>query len=173
MLLCVNLAHADTAGPDSRSFLLFAGTDLWRDGAFLHGGLLWSPAGFDADGLTDGTLVSAPALPGWRVISDGITITLYAGPMIQDYRLSPYDPGSLLHGFYSGAQMAADVWYQPTPASMVAINGTIASIAAIGTMRAAVGWQFDQPFFVGPEAQALWHRLSTMAARRTRHGLSP
>ncbi len=177
MLLCVNLAHADTAGPDGRSFLLFAGTDLWRDGAFLHGGLLWSPGGFDADGFTlklllagggytypsgglhtdvDGTLVSASALPGWRVISDGITITLYAGPMIQDYRLSPYDPGSLLHGFYSGAQIAADVWYQPSPASMVAINGTIASIAAIGTMRAAVGWQFDQPFFVGPEAQALW-----------------
>jgi len=90
------------------------------------------------------------------VISDGITVALYAGPIVQDYHLSPYDPGSLLRGFYSGAQMAADVWYQPTSTSMFALNGTIASIAAIGTMRAAVGWQFSEPFFVGPEAQALW-----------------
>ncbi len=163
--------------PDEPSLLLFAGSDLWRDGAFLHGGTLWSPGGLDVDGFTlklllagggytypsgglhtdvDGTLVSASVLPGWRGISDGIIVALYAGPIVQNYRLSPFDPGSLLHGFYSGAQIAGDVWYQPTPASMVAINGSVASIAAIGTMRAAVGWRFDQPFFFGPEAQALW-----------------
>ncbi len=177
LLFCVSPARADTAAPDNHPFLLFAGSDLWRDGAFLHGGLLWSPGGFDADGFTlklllagggytypssglhtdvDGTLFSASALPGWRVTSDGISIALYAGPIVQDYRLSPFDPGSLLHGFYSGAQLAVDVWYQPTPASMFALNGSVASIAAIGTLRAAVGWQFDEPFFVGPEAQALW-----------------
>ncbi len=177
MLLCVDPALAEAVAPDEPSLLLFAGSDLWRDGAFLHGGTLWSPGGLDVDGFTlklllagggytypsgglhtdvDGTLVSASVLPGWRGISDGITIALYAGPIVQNYRLSPFDPGSLLHGFYSGAQIAGDVWYQPTPASMVAINGSVASIAAIGTMRAAVGWRFDQPFFVGPEAQALW-----------------
>ena len=52
MLLCVAPARADTVGPDERPFLFFAGTDLWRDGAFLHGGALWSPGGFDADGFT-------------------------------------------------------------------------------------------------------------------------
>ncbi len=177
MLLCVAPARADSGGPDTRPFLVFAGTDIWRDGAFLHGGLLWSPAGFDVDGFTlklllagglytypsgglhtdvDGTLQSASMLPGWRVTSDGITIALYAGPIVQDYRLSPYDPGSLLHGFYSGGQLAGDVWYQPTPTSMIALNASIASIALIGTMRAAVGWQLSEPFFVGPEAQALW-----------------
>lgn len=177
LLLCVSPARADNAAPDSRPFLVFAGSDFWRDGAFLYGGLLWSPGGFAADGFTlklllagggytypsgglhtdvDGRLLSASALPGWRLTRDGISIAVYAGPIVQDYRLSPFDPGSLLHGFYSGAQLAADVWYQPTPTSMVALNGTIASIAAIGTMRAAVGWQFSEPFFVGPEAQALW-----------------
>ena len=118
------------------------------------GGYTYPSGGLHTD--VDGRLLSASALPGWRVTSDGISIAVYAGPIVQDYRLSPYDPGSLLHGFYSGAQLAADVWYQPTPTSMVALNGTIASIAAIGTMRAAVGWQFSEPFFVGPEAQALW-----------------
>ena len=157
--------------------LLFAGDDLWRDSAFLNGGLLWSPAGLDRDGFTlkvvlagglytypsgglhtdvDGTLLSAAALPGWRITTAGITVALYVGPIIQDYRLSPYDPGSLLRGFYSGGQLATDVWYQPSPTSMIALDGSIASIALIGSARAAVGWRFFEPFFVGPEAQALW-----------------
>jgi hypothetical protein len=45
-------ARAETVGPDNPSFLLFAGTDLWRDGAFANGGLLWSPAGLDQGGFT-------------------------------------------------------------------------------------------------------------------------
>jgi Cellulose biosynthesis protein BcsS len=177
MLLCAVPAQAESDGPDNRSFILFAGTDLWRDGAFLNGGLLWSPAGIDKDGFTlklllagggytypssglhtdvEGTLLSASALPGWRVTSDGITVALYVGPIVQDYRLTPYDPGSLLRGFYTGAQLAADVWYQPTPTTMTALNASVASIGLIGSVRAAVGWQFSEPFFVGPEAQALW-----------------
>jgi hypothetical protein len=176
MYLCA-AARAYADAPNGASVLVFAGTDLWRDGAFLHGGTLWSPAGLDADGFTlklllsggrytypsgglqtnvDGSLLSASALPGWRITSDGITIALYAGPIVQDYRLMPYDPGSLLHGFYSGAQLATDVWYQPTPATMAALNASVASIGFIGTLRAAFGWRFSEPFFVGPEAQALW-----------------
>ena len=101
MVLCAAAAQAGSDGPNNPSFLLFAGTDLWRDGAFANGGLLWSPAGLDADGFTlkillnggiytypsgrlhmdvEGTLVSAAALPGWRTTHDGLTIGLYAGP---------------------------------------------------------------------------------------------
>jgi hypothetical protein len=177
LLLCVVPAHADTDGPDAHAFVAFGGTDLWRDGAFLYGGVLWSPGGFSADGFTlklllasggyaypsgglhtdvDGTLVSASALPGWRMSRDGITVSLYAGPIVQNYWLVPYDPGSRLKGFYGGAQVAADIWSQPTPTTMIALNGSIASIAAIGTMRVATGWQFSEPFFVGPEVQSLW-----------------
>ena len=51
--VCVTAAgRAEAGGPESPSFLLFAGTDLWRYGAFLYGGLLWSPGGIDADGFT-------------------------------------------------------------------------------------------------------------------------
>ena len=35
---------------------------------------------------------------------DGLTVGLYAGLIIQDYRLMPYDPGSLLRGAYAGGQ---------------------------------------------------------------------
>lgn len=176
-IFCVTAVRAEPATPNSSSFLLFADTNLWRDGAFLDGGLLWSPAGLDNGGFTfklllagggytypsaglrtdvDGTLLSASLLPGWRTSGNGFAIGVYAGPIVQDYRLTPYDPGSLLRGPYAGGQFAGDVWYQPDPATMVALDGSIASIGLIGSARVAVGWRFGEPFFVGPEAQALW-----------------
>jgi hypothetical protein len=170
-------ARAGTDGPAGASLLLFAGSDVWRDGAFLDGGLLWTPAGLDAGGFTfklllaggnyiypssglredvSGTLVSASALPGWRFNSGNVTIDAYAGPIVQDYRLTPYDPGSLLHGRYVGGQFATDVWYQPNQATMIAFDGSLASISFIGAARAAVGWRSSESFFIGPETQVLW-----------------
>ena len=49
---CFVPALADPQEPDMHSFIAFGGTDLWRDGAFLYGGLLWSPGGFGSDGFT-------------------------------------------------------------------------------------------------------------------------
>lgn len=177
MMFCTVAAQAETDGPSSPSFLLFAGTDLWRDGAFLNGGLLWSPAGLDAGGFTlklllagghyvypsgylgtdvGGTALSASVLPGWRITRDGLTVSFYAGPVVQDYRLSPYDPSSLLRGAYAGGQFSTDVWYQPDAATLIALDGSIASIGLVGSARAAFGWRSTEPFFVGPEARALW-----------------
>jgi len=75
---------------------------------------------------------------------------------VQDYRSTPYDPGSRLHGGYVGGQFVADVWYEPTTAIMVALNGSVLSIGPTGWLRAAVGWRLFEPFFVGPEAQGIW-----------------
>jgi hypothetical protein len=61
-----------------------------------------------------------------RAGSDGLTVGLYAGPIVQDYRLMPYDPGSFLRGAYAGGQIAADVWYRPGPATIIAFDGSIA-----------------------------------------------
>ena len=174
--ICVS-AGPSRASDDGAQFLLFSGTDLWRDGAFLNGGLLWSPAGLDTGGFTlklllnggeyvypsgglhvdvDGTMLSAAALPGWRWTRDSLTIDVFAGPVVQNYRLTPYDPGSRLRGFYAGAQFATDVWYQPNPATMIALDGSIASIGLVGAARAAIGWRSSESFFVGPETQAIW-----------------
>jgi hypothetical protein len=38
--------HAD----DQARFLLFATTDIWREGGFAYGGVLWAPTGLDRDG---------------------------------------------------------------------------------------------------------------------------
>jgi hypothetical protein len=177
MLLCSIVGRAETATPNSPSFLVFGGTDLWRYGAFLYGGTLWSPAGLNTDGFTlkllvnggrysynssglqtnvDGDMLSGAALPGYRLVGDTLTVGLFAGPVVQDYRLSPYDPGSRLHGLYVGAQLAADVWYQPARNLMAAVNGSLVSIGPTGYLRGALGYRVFEAAFVGPETAMLW-----------------
>jgi len=174
---CIALDRAEAGGPNDPAFLFFAGTDLWRYGAFFHGGLLWSPAGLDADGFTlktllsggdytytsgalnadvNATMLSAAALPGWRFRRDNLFVSLFAGPIVQDYRLLPNDPGSHLRGLYVGAQFAADVWYQPSPSTMAALDGTIASIGPTGSLRTAFGFRLLDRVFVGPENREIW-----------------
>lgn len=177
MFFCAVPGRAQAAAADGPSFLLFGGTDLWRYGSFLYGGALWSPGGLDADGFTlkllvnggrytynsanldgkvDGAMLSGAALPGWRVVRGGLTVSLFAGPVVQDYRLSPNDPGSRLHGLNAGGQFAADVWYQPTANIMAAANGSVASIGPTGYLRGALGYRVFDAMFVGPETAMLW-----------------
>jgi hypothetical protein len=169
--------RADAGGPDDPTFLLFSGTDLWRYGAFLYGGMLWAPGGLDREGFigkvlldggqysyisgdlnqtVGGTKLSASVLPGWRFIRDSLTVSLFAGPVVQDYRLTPYDPGSPLHGFYVGAEFASDIWYQPNATTMAALNGSVASIGPTGYVRATFGFRFLTPAFIGPEMAQIW-----------------
>ena len=176
--VCVcSTARGGSDGPPHPSFLLFGGTDVWRDGAFLHGGALWSPEGLDVDGFTlkllffgggyaytsgslhadvNGTLLSAGVLPGWRLTLAGVNVGLYAGPAVQDFRLSPNDPGAQLRGLYFGAQSAIDIWYQPTPQTMTALNGFISTVGPTSSVRGALGWRAFDAFFIGPEAQGIW-----------------
>jgi hypothetical protein len=177
LVACATVDRADAGGPEDPSFLLFSGTDLWRYGGFLYGGLLWAPAGLDNNGFIgkvqldggaysyvsgdlnetiDGTKLSAAALPGWRFAPNGLTVSLFGGPVIQDYRLTPYDPGSRLHSLYGGAELASDVWYQPNATTFAAVNSSIATIGPTGYVRAAFGFRFLAPVFVGPEMAQLW-----------------
>lgn len=177
IFVCTTLDRAQAAEPNAQSFLLFGGIDLWRYGDFLYGGAVWSPRGVDNDGFAlktlfsggaysyisgtlnagvDGKTFSAAALPGWKFSHDGLYVSVYAGPVVQDYRLSPFDPGSHLHGFYVGGEFAGDVWLQPTPATMAEINGNIASIGPTGSLRAAFGARVFDAMFVGPESKTMW-----------------
>ncbi len=173
-------AIGDTAAagePQNPEFLLFSGTDLWRYGDFLYGGLLWSPAGLNKDGFTlkmlldggrytytsgalardiDGATMSVAAMPGWRVTDNGLTVSVFAGPVLQGFRLVPSDPGSRLHGFYAGIEAAADIWYQPSARMMAALNGAIGSIGPTGYVRAAFGARLFPSAFVGPEIGEFW-----------------
>jgi hypothetical protein len=170
-------ARAELDGPANPHFLFFSGADLWRSGEFVHGGVVLAPAGLDAEGFTlkllvgggrytyysgglsqdvSGQVLSAAAMPGWRFKRDGFIVTLFAGADMQDHRLSPDDPGARLRGFYLGARIAGEVWYQPDARTMVASDGMLSSTGPTGTFRAAVGWRVFEPVFIGPETQMIW-----------------
>lgn len=177
LAVCAVDERALAGGLDDQSFLLFAGADLWRYGDFLYGGFLWSPKGLDTDGFTfkmlldggaysyvsgalqqtiDGTKLSAAALPGWRFTRGSLNVTVFAGPVVQDYRLTPADPGSHLHGFYVGGETAVDIWYQPTAMTMAAVSGAVDSIGPTGYVRGAIGVRVFNRAFVGPEIEQIW-----------------
>ncbi len=104
----------------------------------------------------DGTKLSAAVLPGWHFIRGGLSVNVFAGPVVQEYRLTPADPGSRLDGFYAGAEFAADIWYQPNALTMAALDGAITSIGPTGYVRAAFGYRVFTWAFVGPEVEQLW-----------------
>jgi hypothetical protein len=121
----------------------------------LNGGAYNYKSG-DLNRGVDGDMFSAAAMPGWRFTRGGLTVGLFAGPVTQDYRLSPYDPGSRLHGFYAGGQFAGEVWYQPAANLMAAMSGSIVSIGPTGSLRGALGVRVFDIMFAGPEAAAFW-----------------
>lgn len=177
LIVSAAIDRPNAAGSEAASLLFFSGTDLWRNGAFLDGGLLWSPGGLDSGGFTfkmlldggrysyvsdglqqtiDGTKLSAAALPGWRLTRDALTVTVFVGPVAQNYRLTPNDPGSRLRGFYLGGQTEADVWYQPNAFTMASFNAAVSSIGPTGYVRGAIGFRLFGSAFVGPEVGQFW-----------------
>lgn len=172
--VCVSAAAAAQSGGDPARLLLFSGADVWSNGAFAHGGLLWSPNGLDREGFTLKTVLSggsydyhsgalgaqvdgrefvAQVLPGWRFKRDRFEAKVYFGLDVQDHRLSPDDPSSKLRGTNIGARTAIDIWYEPTPATMIAADGSVSTIVNSYSLRAAYGWRVFSRFYLGPEIQ--------------------
>jgi hypothetical protein len=185
---CVCVSNAPVrAAEDAAHFLLFGGSDIWRNGAFTYGGLLWSPGGLDREGFTLKAVMSggtyrywsgavggdvtgrelvAQVLPGWRFKSDRLEVKVFAGLDLQDHRLSPDDPASRLRGGDAGLRAAADLWYEPTPSTMLAADGSISTIITSYSARLAYGWRPFDRFYLGPEAQM----FASDGYRQTRFG---
>lgn len=175
----VIVASCASAGPievaDSARFIFFSGLDLWREGNFAHGGLLWSPGGVDQEGFTLKTLISGGTyrytsgalgnarvtgtetvgqfLPGWQFKSGTLELKVFAGLDLEEHHLSPDDPSSGLHGHDTGVRGAFDLWYEPVPRMMVAADGSLSSIVGTYSARGALGWRAFDFAYIGPEVQ--------------------
>lgn len=161
-------------GPKEPTILLFSGVDLWREGGFLHGGILWSPQGLSDEGLAlklvfgtgayryhsgalgdaevIGRVLSASLMPGWRFKRAGFTVTLFTGLDVQAHYLWPYDPSSSLYGSLAGVRGGLELWYEPTPTMMVSADASYSTIGDSYGSRIAMGWRFFNRIYLGPEA---------------------
>jgi hypothetical protein len=164
--------------PDSR-FLLFASTDLWRHGGFAHGGLLVALNGLNRDGLVFkvtlgggayryisgglgnvdviGRQFAAAIMPGWRFTGRNFVVTAFAGLDYQDHRLTPDDPFAGLRGGAFGLRTAIEVWYEPTPHTMVAADASVSTVGPSYSARIAAGWRVLDGYYLGPELHGFAH----------------
>jgi Cellulose biosynthesis protein BcsS len=158
---CVSAGPGWAADDDDARFILFSGRDIWRNGVFANGGLLWAPHGFDQDGVLLKVLLSgglyrynagslggqqvigaewlAQVMPGWRVKRGTLEAKVFFGPEIQNNRLWPDDPGNRLRGRELGLRFAVELWDEPTPATMAAADTSLSSVGSNYSARAAFG----------------------------------
>ena len=156
-----------------RHLLLFSGADVWRNGAFMHGGLLYAYQGLNQDGpvfklLLNGGLyrfhsraseimgrqAMVAALPGWRWNGPGLELTVFAGLDVQDHRYTPDDPGNRLRATHLGARGGFDIWYEPFSDWMVTGSASLSIIGRSYWTRAAAGRRFFDAIWLGPEFHA-------------------
>lgn len=152
--------------------MLFSGADIWKHGAFSHGGLLWSPSGIAHEGFTlklligggqyrylsgalgnvevTGTQSIAFIMPGWRFRRDKLTLSVFAGLDIQHHTLSPNDPDNSLRGTKTGIRAGIDAWYEPYTHMMLNTDASVSSVGPSYSARLAWGWRLAG-FYVGPE----------------------
>ncbi len=164
---------ADLTPPGADRVLFFSGVDLWRGGVFSHAGALWAPKGLDFDGFVlklaggagnyrylsgalgsaevTGRMFSFSVLPGWRFRRGSFTITAFLGIETQHHALSPDDVTSNLRGSYVGVRGGVELWYEPTPASMLAADVSATSIGPSYSGRVAFGWRIANRLYAGPE----------------------
>ncbi len=175
---CVSGRPVRAADDDAR-FILFSGRDIWRNGVFAHGGLLFAPGGLDEDGYLLKVMLSgglyrynasslggervvgaemmAQVMPGFRVKRGDLEVKVFFGLDGENHRLWPDDPSNQLRGRSFGVRFAGDLWYEPTATTMIAADASLSSIATNQSARIAYGWHafdgiFDR-FYVGPELQ--------------------
>jgi hypothetical protein len=171
--VCVIGGPARADEDDEPHFILFSGRDLWRNGVFMHGGVLYAPAGFEQDGLLLKVMSSGgiyryfsgatgeriygventvQVLPGWRVKRGDLEAKVFMGLDIEHHWIWPNDPSNTLRGRGWGLRVALDFWYEPTPGTMAAMDFTMATLSASPYIRAAAGWRvLDEQFYLGPE----------------------
>ena len=177
--VCVAAGPARAGDDDDARTILFSGRDIWRNGAFAYGGLLFAPGGFEQDGLLLKLLLSGgvyrynadalggervigaegltQVLPGWRIKRGTLEAKIFFGPEFQTHRLWPDDLGNRLRGSSFGLRFAGEFWHEPTPTTVVIGDLSLSTIATSHSARLAYGWHVLDDilggFYVGPEIQ--------------------
>jgi hypothetical protein len=171
---------ASRADDEETRALMFSGRDIWRNGAFLHSGLLLAPGGFEQDGFMLKLLLgggvyryhagnlggeqvigaewSAQVLPGFRIKRGNAEFKFFLGPEWQRHKFWPDDPDNRLRGTSFGLRISGELWYEPTRDSLIAGDVSLSTITTSESARIGFGWRvaedlFTDGVYIGPEAQ--------------------
>ena len=174
---CVFMTTVPTRADDIEDAraIIFSGRDVWLNGAFLNGGVLWSPTALEADGLLFKFLLSGglyrydagdlggervvgqelmvQILPGWHVVRPGFEAKVFWGPEYQHHHLSPDDPGNTMRGSKLGLRFSTEVWDEPTATTMIAADASLSTVGTSYSARIGFGWKILDQFYSGPETQ--------------------
>jgi hypothetical protein len=177
--ICVSSGPAGADSNEDARILLFSGRDVGGNAAFLNGGIVFAPSGVDQDGLllkivfsgglyrydagnlggqqVIGAQLLSHVLAGWRIKRGDIEIKAFFGADLQKHYLRPDDPSNRLRGTTFGLRVEGNLWYEPTPATMVAVDVSLSSIVTSNSARAAYGWRVFEELlggvYIGPESQ--------------------
>jgi outer membrane receptor protein involved in Fe transport len=98
--------------------------ELEREGftlkAMISGGRYRYTSGALNNAWVTGTDENLRLLPGWRFTRDRFEAKIFVGLDAKHGATSPDDPDNRLHGTHVGMRTAVDVWYEPTPSTMLA-----------------------------------------------------
>ena len=162
--------------------MLFSGRDIWRNGAFAYGGLVFAPGGLEQDGLLLKVLLSGglyrynagkvSAASGSSVLNGrrkccqagGSNAAMPNSSFSSDRNFRsigfwPDDLANRLRGNSFGLRMATELWYEPTPDTMIAADVSLSSIATSNSARLGYGWRVLEEMlggvYLGPEIAVL------------------
>jgi len=177
LLCCVATSVAPARADDIEDAraIVFSTRDIWLNGAFLNGGVLWSPTALDEDGLLFKFLLSGglyrynagdlggervirsewlvQLLPGWHIKRGTFEAKIFMGPEFQQHHLSPDDPGNSLNGSKLAMRISAELWDEPTDTTMIAADASLSTITGANSARLGFGWKVLDLFYSGPETQ--------------------
>jgi hypothetical protein len=160
--------------------LFYSGFDLWHFGIAGYDGMQWAPRGLNRDGFVLSISTSAnlerydtpvrrywtmiyraQVLPGWRFKHDNLEIKVFGGIDAEYDRPIPRRPDYVQRGVRFGARAAADIWWEPTAATMVSSSFFVSTIANTYGARAAAGWRAFDACWIGPEISISSDKFST------------
>lgn len=171
---CISAGPSRAGDDDESHLILFSGRDVWRNGAFMHGGLLMAPGSIDRDGLLLKVLMSGglyrynsanlggervigaettiQVMPGFKIKRGDLEAKFFMGLDAEEHRLWPDDPSNSLRGHMWGMRVSTELWYEPTEKTMATFDASLSTIATNYSARAAFGYRvIDDQFYFGPE----------------------
>jgi hypothetical protein len=108
------------------------------------------------------TFWDTDALLGYGIVRDDLNVNFYVGLNAQQHQLAVPDPRNPVQGLGVGVMFRTDVWYNPTPITLLYGEGEYSTAFGTYYTSAKYGYSFtggktveDRQFYIGPQITLL------------------